>query len=321
MSDIKGLGRIGVLMGGPSSEREISLKSGRAVYESLKQAGVDVLPIEIETGDVAKNSALIAKYALDCAFIALHGWFGEDGQIQSILETLKLPYTGSGVSASRAGMNKITAKKILSSKGIIVPPYEIIDKKIQENYKHLKDHIRVPVVVKPPNHGSSIGLSIIDRIEDLDAALEKAFLYDEKIILEDYISGREFTVGVVEENPLPVVEIIPGKKFFDYEAKYSSSLTEYRVPADISPEITSLLQDSALASHKALGCWGCSRVDIILGQDRLPYVLELNSVPGMTQKSLLPKAAEAAGIDFTGLCLKLIKLAYEKQTSNFSTEG
>ncbi len=170
----------------------------------------------------------------------------------------------------------------------------------------------MPLVVKPANHGSSIGLSIVDSENLLKPAIEEAFRYDERIIIEEYIRGRELTVGVLDETALPVVEIVPKHKFFDFEAKYQAGLTEYIVPARLCPETAERIQQSALSAHKILGCSGCSRTDIIMTEDGTPFVIETNTIPGMTATSLLPKAARVLGIDFTRLCLKLLELAYEK---------
>jgi D-alanine-D-alanine ligase len=167
-------------------------------------------------------------------------------------------------------------------------------------------------VVKPASHGSSIGLSIVDKNEDLDKAVDLAFGFDEKVIIEEYIPGREVTVGILEEKALPVIEIVPKKRFFDFEAKYQPGLTEYIVPANLEEGIAKKIQKAALSAHKLLGCFGFSRVDMILSRDNIPFVLEVNSIPGLTPMSLLPKAAEIAGIEFGQMCLKLIELAYEK---------
>jgi len=306
-------GKIGVLMGGPSTEREISLKSGKAVYESLNQAGLEVVAIEIKTDRREENARLIKSHGIDIAFIALHGRFGEDGQIQEILDTLGIPYTGSGVAASRLGMDKIASRKIFEASGLAVPRYKVEDRlSYNANWKPQHNGFTLPLVVKPASHGSSIGLSIVDREENLDKSVDLAFSFDERIIIEEYIRGREVTVGILDEKALPVIEIIPKKRFFDYEAKYQTGMTEYVVPAELKEEIAQNIQKAALSAHKLLGCYGCSRVDMILSHEDIPFVLEVNSIPGLTLTSLLPKAAKAVGIDYLHLCIKLIQLAYEK---------
>jgi D-alanine-D-alanine ligase len=307
----KQLGKIGVLMGGPSSEREISLKSGHAVHEAFLQLGLDAAEIDITSDDAGENIRLLKSKKIDCAFLALHGRYGEDGQIQEILEGLSIPYTGSGVQASKLAMDKELSRNIFQEHGLAVPRYKVF----QENTfgAEWNNHLGLPLVVKPVTHGSSIGLSIIDRAEDLNKAVGMAFEFDKRVMIEEYIKGRELTVGILDEKPLPVIEIIPKKTFFDFEAKYQSGMTDYVVPAQIDALAAKKTQEAALAAHRLLGCYGCSRVDLILNHDTIPYVLEVNTIPGMTSTSLLPKAARCVGIDFPRLCVTLIRLAYEKR--------
>lgn len=311
-------GKIGVLMGGPSTERDISLKSGKAVYESLKDFGLPVSAIDIKTDDREENINLIKSYKIDCAFIALHGRFGEDGGIQEILERLGVPYTGSGKEASSLAMDKIASRKIFQLHGLKVPGYKVIERIAFEINHEALDNMNLPLVVKPARQGSSIGLSIVDKGRDLHKAVNLAFRFDERVIIEDYIEGREVTVGILDEQALPVIEIIPKKRFFDYEAKYRAGMTDYVVPAKLEERIAKTIQSTALSTHKLLGCFGFSRVDMILNEDSIPFVLEVNSIPGLTTTSLLPKAAKKVGIEFTQLCLKLIELAYEKAKTKTS---
>ncbi|MFH1191568.1 MAG: D-alanine--D-alanine ligase [Candidatus Omnitrophota bacterium] len=314
--EIKDFGRVGVLMGGPSSEREISLKSGQAVFSALKEAGLEVVAIDIAMDNLQENSSLLKKYNLDCAFIALHGRYGEDGVIQGILDRLNLPFTASGVRASQLAMDKIGSLEIFSQAGLCVPKSQFIKKSIyQKSYAFgkgpaFKNQLGFPLVVKPANQGSSIGLSLVERGQELPAAIDLAFQFDEHIILQEYVSGRELTVGILDEQALPVIEIIPKHKFFDFTAKYQTGSTQYIVPAVLGPRVTLEVQKAALRAHKFLGCYGCSRVDIILAKDGSVCILEVNTIPGMTATSLLPKAAKIAGIDFSRLCLKLLELAY-----------
>lgn len=310
--EIKDFGRVGVLMGGLSSEREISLKSGKAVFSALLEARVDAMSIDIITDDRQKNIRLLKDSNLDCAFIALHGRFGEDGTIQEILEEINLPYTASGVCASRLAMDKIGSLKIFKQGGLSVPKSSFLEKSAYKSSQVFKNELGLPLVVKPANHGSSIGLSLVEREEEIPAAIDLAFQFDQRIVIEEYIYGRELTVGILDKEALPVIEIIPKNKFFDFTAKYQAGLTDYIVPAVLEDIIAYNVQDVALRAHKLLGCSGCSRTDIILSKDGLPYVLEVNTIPGMTATSLLPKAAKIAGIDFNQLCLKLLELAYEK---------
>ncbi len=314
VKDLQRFGRIGVLMGGPSSEREVSLLSGQAVFQHLRQLNPDVVAIDIKTEDSVQNTHLIKSQGIDCAFIALHGRFGEDGEIQKLLDDLKIPYTGSGVVASRLAMDKVASREIFSAHGLSVPQYEVCEKKAYNKQAGFKcHHLQFPLVIKPATHGSSVGLSIIDKEEDLKIGLDLAFSFDERIIIEEYIKGKEVTVGILAEEPLPVIEIVPKKRFFDYEAKYQPGMTEYKVPAQLEEGISRRVQEAALLAHKLLGCYGCCRVDIILSNDSIPFILEVNTIPGLTSTSLLPKAARLMGIDFTELCLKLIELAYEKE--------
>jgi len=303
-------GLIGVLMGGVSSEREISLKSGHAVYNCLRSLRLDAVAIDIKTENIRENISLIKSKKIDCAFIALHGRFGEDGQIQAILETLKVAYSGSGIKASRLAMDKPASLRIFERSGLKVPAYQVVEK--NTNWK-IRGELVLPFVVKPAMHGSSIGFSIIYKKEDLEKAVNFANSFDKRVIIQEFIKGRELTVGILDEETLPIIEIIPKKTFFDYEAKYKEGMADYIIPAKLPKRCAVKIQKAALSAHKLLGCSGCSRVDIILSEDNIPYILEINTIPGFTSTSLLPKAAKAAGIDFNALCLKLIRLAYEKK--------
>jgi D-alanine--D-alanine ligase len=306
-------GRVGVLMGGPSSEREISLKSGKAVYEALKKSGLQVAAIDIKTDSFDKNTKLIKSHKINCAFVALHGRFGEDGQIQRILEKINIPYTGSGVLASKLAMDKIASRKIFKAAGLKVPKYKVLDKPSYSSGHKIYQGLKFPLVIKPATHGSSIGLSIINAAGNLKKALDLAFSFDDRVIIEEHVKGREVTVGILEEKALPVIEIIPKKIFFDYEAKYIPGMTEYVIPAKLERKIAQGIKEAALSAHKLLGCFACSRADIILDKGNSPVILEVNTIPGFTSTSLLPKAAKTQGIGFEALCIKLIRLAYEKK--------
>jgi D-alanine-D-alanine ligase len=309
----KSYGKIGVLMGGPSTEREISLKSGKAVFESLTKQGLDVAAIDIKSFDHRDTAELIKSFNIDCAFIVLHGRFGEDGQIQSILESLKLRYTGSGVEASRAAMDKVSAKKIFRENNIPVPAELIIEKEYYIPGEPIKAGFNLPWVIKPPTHGSSIGLSLVEKVQDAGRAVDIALGFDDRALIEEFIKGRELTVGILEDQPLCVIEIIPKSKFFDFEAKYQSGLTDYIIPARLEDGLSRRAREMALKAHRVLGCFGFSRVDIMLDQQNGLYILEVNTIPGLTSTSLLPKAARYAGIEFDQLCLKLLESAYEKE--------
>lgn len=312
-TDLDRFGRIGILMGGSSSEREVSLNSGKAVYESLKTKALDVVAIDIQTDNWRENRQLIQEAHIDIAFIALHGRFGEDGQIQAMLEQMNIPYTGSGPAASRLAMDKIISRRIFQEERLPVPNYVDVSRNDEQGLIfEATQHLSPPLVVKPAAQGSSIGLSIIDTQRQVTKAVQHAANFSERIIIEEYIRGREITVGILGDTALPVVEIIPQNKFYDYEAKYTLGKSSYVVPANLSEQITIQAQRVAHAAHKLLGCSGFSRVDMRLSLDNIPFILEVNSIPGLTSNSLLPKAAKAAGLDFTQLCICILRLAQQR---------
>lgn len=297
----RNIGRIGVLAGGPSSEREISLRSGRAVYNALAQEGLDVIFLDVwdEIYDIIKNNRI------DVAFVALHGRFGEDGTVQRILEDAHIPYTGSGAEASRLALDKIASKQIFKDYGIPIPEYIVFEKnknKVEDAYA-----FGFPIVVKPQLEGSSIGLSVVREERFLKSAIDKAFEYGPKILLEKYIEGRELTVGILEDEPLPVIEIVTRYNIYDYKAKYDDPETKYLVPAPIDKKAFEKAQEIGRLSHMALGCRCFSRVDMMMDRSGKIFVLEVNTIPGMTERSLLPKAACAKGLNFNEMCLKLIE--------------
>jgi len=301
-------------MGGYSSEREISLKSGRNVSQALKDSGCRVSDIDIQCKENDKIFDLIKESKIDVAFIALHGALGEDGTIQTILERAQIPYTGSGVEASQLVMNKVLTQKILKENKIPIPDYEVItDNKdldidiISSNFKKL------PVVVKPACEGSSLGISIVHQKDELRPAIQKAFDFGTEVMLEEYIKGKELTVGILEQKPLPIIEIRPNNIFFDFTAKYQRGMTEYIVPAELNQDLAMNIQHLATEVHLLLGCLDFSRVDIMLNDQDEPCVFEVNTIPGFTSTSLVPMAAKHNGINFSNLCLKLIDLAYEKK--------
>ncbi|MFA5320354.1 MAG: D-alanine--D-alanine ligase [Candidatus Omnitrophota bacterium] len=304
-------GKIGVLLGGPSSEKEISLKSGRAVCSGLSFLGLEALPVEVATDNVPAAEQLLRDSGIDCAFIALHGYFGEDGQIQEILERIGLPYTGSGPAASRLCMDKAASREVFLRNGFNVARGVVFNRRDGFDPAALEE-LAFPLVIKPACNGSSIGVSFADDRRQAEEAARAAFLLDDKVIAEEFVGGKELTVGILAGRALPVIGIVPQKRFFDYEAKYNKGITEYEIPAVIDRVSAEVAQAAALKAHNALGCNGYSRVDIILS-DRGPVILEINSIPGMTETSLLPKAAAIEGMDFPHLCLRLLELAYEKE--------
>ena len=301
----KKFGKIGVLAGGPSSEREISLKSGRAVHKALIQEGCDANFFDV-TDSIYD---IIKKHGIDVAFIALHGRFGEDGTVQGILKKAGIPYTGSDSDASALALDKILSKEVFARHGIPVPPYLVIDKG-SLNIKQAR-LLKFPMVIKPNSEGSSIGLSIVKEESEFEKSAANAFKYGTKAIVEKYIDGRELTVGILDDKPLPVVEIITANRVYDYEAKYNDPATRYLAPAPIEEELAGKARALGKLAHEALGCKFFSRVDMMVDRAGNIFVLEVNTIPGMTERSLLPKAAAVIGINFNKLCVKLIENAYE----------
>jgi len=307
-------GRIGVLMGGVSSERDISLKSGRAIVEALLRRGCQVVPLDIVDDKEETIVSLIRKEGIDIAFIALHGRLGEDGTIQSILEKTDIPYTGSGVDASRLAINKTLAQNLFKKNGINVPSYVTLSEGGRFNIGDVVGKLGgYPVVVKPACEGSSIGITLADTDAELESAVKHARQYGDVLLLEQYIKGRELTVGIFGQEALPVVEIRPKCKFFDFEAKYTKGMTDYIVPAEIPDNVSKELQQAALKAHTVLGCADFSRTDFMVDDQFTYYILEINTIPGFTSTSLLPKAAAQQGISFDQLCFKLIEAAYGKK--------
>jgi len=288
--------RVAVLMGGPSAEREISLRSGAAALRGLRECGYAAEAVEV-TG-----RAFTLPPGTEAVFIALHGEFGEDGEVQAILDGMGVPYTGSGAAASRAAMDKLATKEAFMANGISTPAYALLQ-------RGDKPQFPLPAVVKPVRQGSSFGVHLVREPSQMGAALEDAFRYDEQVLVETYIPGREVTVGVLDREVLPVVEIAAPDGWYGYEAKYTPGRTRYLCPAELPEAIRAEAQRLALAVFDALGCEGVGRVDFRLSPAGGLYVLELNSIPGLTETSLLPKAAAAAGIPFATLCDRLMRTA------------
>ncbi|MDD3297107.1 MAG: D-alanine--D-alanine ligase [Candidatus Omnitrophica bacterium] len=295
---------IGVLGGGISGEREISLLSARAAYNALSQGSFQAVFMDIDTSDENIIRERIYSSGIDLAFIALHGQFGEDGQIQKIMENMEMVYTGSDSGASASAMNKAFSKEIFLKNNIPTPRYSVFANKVIA-----LENISWPVVVKPSCSGSSLGVSIARGQPEFSRAIDKAFSYDKFAIVEDYIGGREITVGILDEQPMGVVEIISDRQYYDFEAKYCEAKTKFIAPARLDSGTYKKIQEIGLAAHKALGCRHFSRVDIRLSKDNIPYVLEVNSIPGLTSHSLLPLSAGICGISFNLLIEKMTKLA------------
>ncbi len=308
------LGTIGVLMGGYSSERAISLRSGSGVAAALKEAGYQVIPVDITAQERFKIVRQIRDTAMDAAFIALHGRLGEDGVIQSILEEMEIPYTGSGVQASQKAFNKITTQTLLKSRGLPVADHISISDGRMKDFKEVFAALKqLPFVVKAACEGSSIGVYMVRHPSQWESCLKDALAFGPYVLIEKFIKGRELTAGIFDQEPLPLVEIRARTSFFDFTAKYQKGLTDYIVPAVLPGELTKRIQQMALAAHNALDCEGFSRVDIRLDERMNPYILEVNTIPGFTETSLFPKAAKQAGYSFLQVCERLLELAYAKK--------
>ena len=289
-------------MGGLSREREISMRTGKAILKALTEKGYHALPVDAGQ-DIAET---LIKETIEVAFIALHGRFGEDGTIQGMLELMRIPYTGSGVLASALALHKIMAKKFFFCEHIPTPTYEVLYRDDIEKNSLRAISLPLPVVVKPAREGSTIGISIVKREEELIPALKEAGQYDEEILVEEFMKGSEITVGILEDIPLPVIEIVPKSGFYDYHSKYTKGETEYIIPARVSREKYLYAQEVSLRAFQALGCSGCARVDLMTDEEGNPFVIDVNTMPGMTETSLLPKAAHFAGISFEELVERIL---------------
>ena len=305
--------KIGVLMGGRSAEREVSLKSGTAVYNSLRSLKFNVAAI-----DAGEDlCAVLKKQKIEIAFIALHGGHGENGAVQGMLEIMGIPYTGSAILASALAMDKEATKKIFYYHNIPMPAFKIVlsdelkamSKKSSDS--SLMTHrslpaFKMPWVIKPATEGSSVGVEIVKDMSGLKGALKRAFSYGEKVIAEEYIKGKEVQIGILNNMVLGGVEVRPSLEFYNYEAKYTAGLTDYIFPPQLRKKVYDIAKDKALEAHKALGCSGATRVDLIIDAQGNPFVLEVNTIPGMTETSLLPKIAKNAGIGFGELLTRIL---------------
>jgi D-alanine-D-alanine ligase len=298
--------KIGVLLGGLSSEREISLRSGRAVAEGLRKKGYQVVEIEANTSLPEK----LRSEGVEVAFLALHGRYGEDGTVQGLLEMMQIPYTGSGVLSSALCMDKILSKRLLQDRGFLTPPFRDLD--IHRTTP--KEFVRTsafsfPVVVKPSREGSTVGITIVNEASALEKAILAAAEFDSRILVEEFVSGKEVTAGLLNGEPLPLIEIAPKSGFYDYQSKYTKGATDYILPARISESLTVEIQKITLEIADELGCEGFSRADYIIDGDDRPFFLEINTIPGMTETSLIPKAAAHAGLSFEDLVEKILDSA------------
>ncbi|MFA5809516.1 MAG: D-alanine--D-alanine ligase [Thermoleophilia bacterium] len=303
--------RVGVLMGGFSREREISLRSGQNCLQAIQELGYEAVGIDVDRS-VAET---LRREKIGFAFLALHGKYGEDGSIQGLLEMMQIPYTGSRVLASALGMNKVRTKQIASFQGIPTAPFESFSNKqdIGEIVLKAKQRLKFPVMIKPCEEGSSLGVSKVDNPDDFDAAIAKASRDFGEVMAEEFIEGDEVTVGLLETRrsltALPVLQLKPKTDFYDFEAKYSHGMTEFVVPALIPDETAVLVQEQAMKVHAIIGCRGFSRVDFIIDSSGIPQLTEINTLPGMTDTSDFPAQAKAAGISYTDLVQKMLRSA------------
>ncbi|HXU42284.1 MAG TPA: D-alanine--D-alanine ligase [Burkholderiales bacterium] len=297
-------GKVAVLMGGKSAERDVSLKSGGMVLAALRKKGIDAHPFDPRERDVQD----LARERFARVFIALHGRFGEDGTVQGVLEWLGIPYTGSGVLASALAMDKVRTKRLWAAEGLPTAAYEVLGK--DSNLKAVAKRLGVPLFVKPASEGSSVGMSKVKRAGDLEEAFALAVNYDPVVIAEKFIEGPELTVAIVGERVLPIIKIETPREFYDYEAKYIANDTRYLIPSGLPAAKEKQIQALSLKAFQALGCRGWGRVDLMLDKRGRPFLLEINTSPGMTDHSLVPMAAKAVGIAYEDLCVRILEMAH-----------
>jgi D-alanine-D-alanine ligase len=294
--------KIAVLMGGPGSERDVSLATGRGVSKALRSLGAEVVDVDV------RDEKFVLQKDVDFAFITIHGTFGEDGELQKILEERGVPYTGDGVEASRAAFDKVLSKEKFREHNVVTPEWEVVE-------VGRRPTISVPLVVKAPRQGSTVGVVIVKDASELDSAMAEAGKYDRTLLIEKFVPGRELTIGVLGDQALPILEIIPKGGFYDFNNKYpflnpqAGGGAEHVCPAKIDPAKTKQIQEQALDAFRSLGLVVYGRVDILLSDSGDTFVLEVNNIPGMTEASLLPEAAAAAGISYVDLCARIIALS------------
>ena len=297
-------GKVAVLLGGKSAEREVSLKSGGMVLAALRKKGVDAHPFDPKEKDLLE----LVKERFQRVFIALHGGFGEDGTVQGVLEWLGIPYTGSGVLASALAMDKVRTKRLWAAEGLPTAPYEVLAK--DTNLRTVAKKLGVPLFVKPASEGSSVGMTKVKKAGDLEEAYALAVNYDPVVIAEKFIDGAELTAAILGERVLPIIRIETPREFYDYEAKYIANDTRYLIPCGVPEKKEKELQAICLKAFRSLGCRGWGRVDLMLDKRGRPYLLEVNTSPGMTDHSLVPMAARAVGISYEDLCVQVLEMAH-----------
>jgi len=297
-------GKVAVLLGGKSAEREVSLKSGGMVLAALRKKGVDAHPFDPKEKDLLE----LVKERFQRVFIALHGGFGEDGTVQGVLEWLGIPYTGSGVLASALAMDKVRTKRLWAAEGLPTAAYAVLGR--DTNLKAVAKKLGVPLFVKPASEGSSVGMTKVKKAGDLEEAYALAVNYDPVVIAEKFIDGAELTAAILGERVLPIIRIETPREFYDYEAKYIANDTRYLIPCGVAEKKEKELQAICLKAFRSLGCRGWGRVDLMLDKRGRPYLLEVNTSPGMTDHSLVPMAARAVGISYEDLCVQVLEMAH-----------
>ena len=307
MSNASKFGKVAVLLGGKSAEREVSLDSGKAVLEALLRSGVNA------EGFDPQERSVTELVGYDRAFIVLHGRGGEDGKIQGALEWMNVPYTGTGVQGSAIGMDKVKTKQIWQGSDLPTAPYRIISK--DSDLTEVIESLGLPLIIKPVHEGSSVGMSKVEKAEDLAAAIEKATIHDAVVMAEKWITGREYTISFLNGLPLPVIRLQPPADvaFYDYEAKYNRNDVEYGIPCGLSESEEKNLQELCLRAFQAVGASGWGRIDAMLDEQGHFWLLEVNTVPGMTSHSLVPKAAKAVGYSFDELCVAILAQTLTEQ--------
>jgi D-alanine-D-alanine ligase len=301
----KRFGRIGVLMGGLGPERDVSLKTGEAIFEALVARGHDAVRVVVDR-DIDR---VLRQTPIDVAFLALHGTYGEDGCIQGMLEMMGIRYTGSGVLASALAMDKLKSKELFRLYNVPTPPYYAIERDQLDRLSELHGSFGFPVFVKPRRSGSSVGAGKASDMAELVARCEEAARYDSSILVERFVTGREVRVAVLDGRALGVIEIVPKAEFYDYKSKYTAGRSEYHFPARLAPTRYKGVMNLAERAHRALACGGATGIDLLVTEGENEYVLEVNTIPGMTPTSLLPKIAAGAGYDFGGLCEAILTRA------------
>lgn len=306
--DYKSLGKVGVLFGGRSAEHDVSIMSGNGVLAALKTKGIDAYAFDPSQRSIAE----LAAEKFDRVFIALHGRYGEDGSMQGVLEQLNIPYTGSGVMASAIAMDKIFTKRIWQTHGISTPGYAVLNS--QSDLTKIAQNLGLPLIMKPPHEGSTIGITKVSTATEMQQAYTLAAQFDEVVLAEEFIEGREFTVALLgrgeQAYALPIIEIVAPDGNYDYQNKYFTDDTQYLCPAPLDAALTASIQKMAVEAYRALDCEGWARIDVLVrNSDQRPFLLEINTSPGMTGHSLVPMAAKATGMSYEDLCVEILKTA------------